>query len=148
MKNLTFSAIINAPKKRVWEIMLGPETYQIWTGAAWPGSLYVGSWEQGSEIRFTSPEGSGTLAKLLVCQPYDHIVAEHIAILLPGGVEDRDSEQTKTWIGSIEEYTFKENDNKTELVITMKIYPEWEAMFNTDWPKALAKLQEICEQSR
>jgi hypothetical protein len=146
MKNLTFSAAIAAPKKKVWDIMLDPETYKTWTGVAWAGSYYVGEWKEGNELRFVSPEGSGTLAKLLVCRPHDHIVAEHIAILLPGGFEDRDSEQAKGWVGSIEEYSFTEKDGITSLLITMKVYPEWEAMFNTDWPKALAKLKEICEQ--
>lgn len=145
MKNLTFSAAIAAPKKKVWDIMLDPETYKVWTNAAWPGSDYIGEWKEGNELRFVSSEGSGTLAKLLICQPHDHMVAEHIAMLLPGGIEDRDSEEAKDWIGSIEEYSFTEKDGITNLLVTMKVYPKWETMFNTDWPKALVKLKEICE---
>ena len=40
---------------------------------------------------------------------------------------------------------FAEKDGSTELTIEMKIYDEWEDMFNKDWPKALARLKEICE---
>ena len=47
MKNLTFSAAIDAPKKKVWDVMLNPETYKTWTGVAWPGSYYVGEWKEG-----------------------------------------------------------------------------------------------------
>jgi hypothetical protein len=51
----------------------------------------------------------------------------------------------KSWVGSIEEYTFTEKGSVTELLVNMEIYPEWEKMFNNDWPKALAALKDLCE---
>jgi hypothetical protein len=78
-------------------------------------------------------------------QPYELVVFEHLVILKSGGIEDRESDMAKTWIGSLEQYAFTENAGVTKLVVTMTINPKWEAMFNNDWPKALAKLKEICE---
>ena len=63
----------------------------------------------------------------------------------PGGVTDTESEWAKKWIGSTEGYSFTENNGITELTVDMHINEEWEAMFNKDWPKALARLKQICE---
>lgn len=146
MKALTFKTTINAPKQKVWDTMTGAATYAAWTGAAWPGSHFEGEWKSGNSIRFTGPDGSGTLATITTLQPYDLIAAEHIAILLKGGAEDRESEMACGWTGSKERYDFSERDGKTELKVTMTVGADWEDMFNKDWPKALAKLKEICEQ--
>lgn len=146
MKNLTFSAKIAASKQKVWDTMLNLETYREWTGVCWPGSTYDGKWEAGQQLRFTGPGGGGTLAKITSLTPYREVVAEHIAMLLNGGIDDRDSDMAKTWVGATEQYNFTETDGVTELVVTMTIHPDWAEMFSKDWPKALDKLKEICER--
>ena len=62
------------------------------------------------------------------------------------GSEDRTSEIARGWIGTTEQYTFKEHDGSTDLIVEIETTPEWEAMFNDGWPNALAKLKEICER--
>jgi hypothetical protein len=42
MKQLTYKADISSPAKIVWDTMLGPETYKVWTTVAWPDSHYIG----------------------------------------------------------------------------------------------------------
>ena len=145
MRTLTYNISIAAPKQKVWDTLIDPETYKIWTGAAWPNSNYDGEWAEGKYLRFIGPDGSGTLAKLTTFKPYHIITAEHEALLGPGSVEDRESDMAKNWIGSIEQYEFAENGGVTQLTLTMKIGQQWADMFNTDWPIALAKLKEICE---
>ena len=127
--------------------MLTLNTYKKWTNAAWPGSDYVGEWQQGENIRFVGANGSGTLANLTAVEPYKHAKAIHNAVLLEDGTEDRDSEMAKSWVGSIEEYTFSEKNGVTDLSVSMTIYPEWEKMFSDDWPKALAALKDLCEEN-
>jgi hypothetical protein len=83
---------------------------------------------------------------LIEHKPYDYSFAKHIAVLNPGGIEDRDSDVAKGWIGTTESYSFTEQNDVTELKIELTINPEWEKMFSDGWPKALAKLKEICEQ--
>lgn len=145
-KELEFKTEINAPSKKVWEIMIDPETYKQWTHVSWPDSFYKGEWAKGSDIAFIGPDSSGTLATLTEFEPYHAIVAKHVAILLSGGKEDRTSEDAKKWIGTTESYYFDEKNGKTNLTIKMKVTPEWEQMFNDGWPKALEKLKEISEQ--
>jgi hypothetical protein len=146
MKELEFNAQIAAPKKKVWDKMLSLDTYKEWTSVAWPGSTFDGQWRKGSDIRFVGPDESGTLATITELEPYERILAEHIAILQKGGAEDRSSTQAQRWIGTKESYYFDERNGKTNLTVKLKITPEWEEMFQNDWPKALKKLKEISEQ--
>ncbi|MEO7523668.1 MAG: SRPBCC domain-containing protein [Ferruginibacter sp.] len=147
MKNTEFKISIAGSKKKVWETMLHPTTYKEWVNAAWPGSYFESEWREGNNLRFITEDGSGTLATLIEHKPYDYSVAKHIALLLPGGTEDRDSEVAKGWIGTTERYTFEEKKDTTELKVELTINPDFEKMFNDGWPKALAKLKEICEKS-
>ena len=147
MKKLEYSIDINATTEKIWTTMLSPETYAVWTNISWPGSFYQGNWKQGENIRFISENGSGTLAAITQFEPYRYILANHIAVLLPGGAEDRESEMAGSWIGTTESYTFTGKDNTTHLKVEMTVNPHWEKMFNDGWPNALAKLKEICEAS-
>jgi len=73
-------------------------------------------------------------------------LAKHIAVLKSDGSEDRDSREAKSWIGTTEAYTFREKNGSTELRTEMNVEPEWEKMLGDGWPKALAKLKELCER--
>lgn len=146
MKQLTYSTTIKATPQEVWSTMLDPITYKEWTGASWPDSYFEGQWKQGENIRFISPDGSGTLATITALRPYEHISAKHIAVLQRGGVEDRTSEQAKGWIGTLENYTFIPQDGATELRVDIETNPDWEKMFNDGWPGALAALKRIVEK--
>ena len=146
MKHLEFKTQIAADRQTVWNTMLHPETYKEWTNVSWPGSFYQGSWAQGQNIRFISSNGEGTLATIVEQNPYENILAKHIAVLQAGGTEDRDSDLAKGWIGTLERYIFREREGHTDLTITIDTKPEWESMFKEGWPNALAKLKEICER--
>jgi uncharacterized protein YndB with AHSA1/START domain len=146
MKKLTFETDITASAKHVWETMINYETYKEWVGASWPGSHYVGKWGKDEEVRFVSPNGSGTLVNISEYKPYTSIKSTHVAIILDNGTEDRTSDMAKGWIGTTENYTFSEGNGKTHLLVEMNIEPQWESMFVNDMPKALNKLKEICEK--
>jgi uncharacterized protein YndB with AHSA1/START domain len=146
MKKLVYKINIEAPKQKVWNTMLQPDSYKKWVASSWPGSFYKGSWEQGEQIRFIGKDGSGTLAQIKDLNLYKNIDAEHIAILLNGVVEDTTSDLARNWVGITEKYTFSETDGKTELTVTINTNPEWEKMFDDGWPNALMKLKELCEQ--
>ena len=145
MNELRFNAEIFAPKKKVWDTMLNLDTYKEWTNAAWPGSTFEGQWKKGSDIRFVGADSSGTLATIIDLEPYQRVVAKHIAILLKGGAEDRTSDDAKRWVGTTERYDFDESNGTTTLNLTIKITPEWEQMMKEGWPLALNKLKEITE---
>jgi hypothetical protein len=77
-------------------------------------------------------------------RPYEFISIEHLGIL-KNGVEDTTSEAAKKWASAYENYTFKEKDGGTELLVDINSDEEFVGMFNDLWPKALQRLKEIAE---
>jgi uncharacterized protein YndB with AHSA1/START domain len=146
MEHIEYKVVIEAPAKKVWDIMLQPDTYRQWVARSWPNSYYDGKWAKGEKIKFIGPDGSGTLAELVEVKPHEKIFARHIAMLNPGGIEDRTSETAKGWIGTTEEYKFAEQNGRTTLTVTMETTPAWRKMFDDGWPTALQELKEISER--
>ena len=149
MDKLKFSIVINAPKEKVWDTMLEDKTYRIWTEEFTPGSHYIGSWDEGSKILFLGPANDGKLggmvSRIKENKLHKFISIEHLGEVLDG-VEDTTSDRVKIWAGALENYTFIEKDDKTELVVDMVINEEFKEMFEGMWPKALEKLKELCEK--
>jgi uncharacterized protein YndB with AHSA1/START domain len=146
MEHLEYKVVISAPAKKVWDTMLQKETYKQWVAKSWPGSFYEGKWAKGEKIRFIGPEGSGTLAELVEMKPYERVLARHIAVLLPGGVEDRTSDVANGWVGITEEYRFAEHLGKTTVTVFIETSPQWSKMFDEGWPTALEELKKIAER--
>jgi uncharacterized protein YndB with AHSA1/START domain len=146
MERLEYKIMISASAKKVWDTMLQKETYEQWVGKSWPNSSYEGRWAKGENISFAGTDGSGTLAELVEVKPYERVLARHIAILLPGGVEDRSSEMAKGWVGITEEYQFNEQHGKTTLTVVINTRSDWKKMFDDGWPDALQELKKISEE--
>lgn len=144
MEKMYFSIVINAPKEKVWKTMLDEDTYRQWTDVFMPGSHYVGDWSEGSKILFLAPDEtgkmSGMVSKIKENRPYEYISIEHI-----GEVEDG-KEKEMEWTGALENYTFKEADGKTEVLVDVDTDDEFTEMFQDIWPKALQKLKELVEK--
>jgi hypothetical protein len=149
MDKLKFSIVINAPKEKVWDTMLEDKTYRIWTEEFTPGSHYIGSWDEGSKILFLGPANDGKLggmvSRIKENKLHKFISIEHLGEVLDG-IEDTTSDRVKIWAGALENYTFIDKDDKTELIVDMVINEEFKEMFEGMWPKALQKLKELCEK--
>jgi DNA repair exonuclease SbcCD nuclease subunit len=144
MEKLHFSIIINASNKKVWETMLGNETYKIWTNVFGPGSYFVGDWSEGSKMLFLAPDEtgqmSGMVSKIKENRPYEYVSIEHI------GEVENGKEKVTEWSGALENYTFKEIEGKTKILVDVDINEEFKELFQDMWPKALQKLKEIAEK--
>jgi uncharacterized protein YndB with AHSA1/START domain len=149
MDKLHFKIEINAPKEKVWNTMLEDKTYREWTEAFSPGSHYVGSWNKGSKILFLGPNENGIMggmvSRIEENKQYEFISIEHIGVV-QDGEEDTTSDAVKAWAGSLENYTFKDFNGKTELLVDMDINDDFKEMFEDMWPKALQKLKELAEK--
>ncbi|MBL8209315.1 MAG: SRPBCC domain-containing protein [Bryobacterales bacterium] len=147
MKNmLRFAERIQAPPAKVWEIMLADATYRDWTTPFAEGSYFEGSWEQGQQICFRSPgHDGGMVAVIEESRPHSFVSIKHIGQLKEGGVVDTTSEEVKKWAPAFENYHFTPIDGGTEVRVEMDVTAEWEAYMQQTWPKALARLKQICE---
>ncbi|HEX8280703.1 MAG TPA: SRPBCC domain-containing protein [Chthoniobacterales bacterium] len=145
MEKLEFAITINAPRAKVWSTMLADATYREWTSAFHAGSFYEGSWEQGSEIRFLIPEGDGMIARIAENRRHEFISIEHLGSIA-NGVADTESDAAKAIAGARENYTFTEAGGATTVTVNMDTTSEFTAIFAEMWPRALAKLKEVCER--
>jgi len=149
MEKLHFKIDINAPKEKVWDTMLDDNTYRKWTEPFMPGSYYKGDWNKGSKILFLAPgekgEG-GMVSRIKENRKYEYISIENLGVVIDGK-EDTTSDEVKGWAGALENYTFKEKDGKTELLVDMDSNEEYAEMINGMWPKALQKLKELSENN-
>ena len=145
MKTLRFEIAIRAPREKVWRTMLEQDTYRIWTAEFMAGSYYEGSWDQGATIRFLSPDGGGMVAVIDENRPFEHVSIRHLGEIR-NGADDTESESVKSWSGNaFERYTLREEDGNTRLEVTCDVTPEYEAMMNDAWPRALQRLKTLVE---
>lgn len=145
MINLHFTVTINAPREKVWDTVIGPETYKAWTSAFAEGSYYDGSWETGSKIRFLGPGGEGGMSsEIAENRKHEFLSIRHLGII-KDGIEDFTSPEAKAWTPADENYTFTAGDCVTHMDVDVSVPPEYEKMFGEMWPKALRSLKDICE---
>ena len=150
MQKLRKSILINAPREKVWNTMLGPETYKEWTSAFNPGSRYEGDWSQGSTMRFIGPDPEtgkegGMLSRIVENRPNEYISIEHLGII-KNGVEDTTSEEARKWAPAFENYALVDKGGATELQIEQDMQDEVMGEFEKMWDGALQKLKEITER--
>ncbi len=145
MEKLQFSIGIDAPREKVWNTMLEDATYREWTSAFHEGSYYDGSWKAGREIRFLSPGGDGMISRIAENRAHEFISIEHLGFIA-NGVVDTDSAGAKAMAGARENYSFNEANGQTLVTVEMDSTPEFAAMFDEMWPRALQQLKQISER--
>jgi len=144
MKTLHFTTRIRANREAVWNTLIAPETYKIWTAEFAEGSDFEGSWAQGERIRFLAPDGNGISSIIAENRPHTFISIKHLGCV-KAGIEDMESEDARGWATSFENYSFSDDGLFTELQVDLAVPAEFEACMLQTWPKALSKLKAICE---
>lgn len=155
LNKLNFEVEINAGVEKVWDKMLGDEGYRVWTMEFNPGGSYyekenVGEFVTGENVDFLGPDQNGQLggmiSKVYEVRKPEFISFQHLGYNM-NGVRDTTSEEIQAIFPSFENYTFEKlGEDKTKVRVDMDSDPKYTEMFNGMWPKALAKLKEICEK--
>ena len=138
MNTLHYSITIHAPRPVVWDTMLAAETYRQWTSAFCEGSDYQGSWDEGSTILFLGPTGEGMRAVIAENRLHERISIRHLACI---GKEKEEPVSGPMF----ENYSFRDVDGGTGLLVEMDCEEKYEAMFEEMWPRALQRLKDLCE---
>ncbi|MCY1380770.1 hypothetical protein D9M69_686180 [compost metagenome] len=85
------------------------------------------------------------MARIAKNIPNEYMSIEHLGVVM-GGIEHTENEKSGEWAGSLENYTLKEANGKTQLMVDMDVTEEYEDFFNTTWPIALGKIKELSEK--
>lgn len=144
MKTLHFSTQIKAPREKVWKVLWDDATYRKWTSAFSEGSYAVSDWKEGSRILFLSPSGEGMFSTIAKKVPNEYMSFKHLG-MVKEGVEQPETEETKTWVGALENYKLEEKDGLTELSVDLDISEDFESAFSEMFPKALGNVKELSE---
>jgi len=144
VKRIQFSTTISAPVVKVFELMIGSESYKQWTSAFAEGSYFEGSWQQGQRMKFLSPNGDGMVAEIAEHRPNAFISIRHLGYIV-NGAEDTESEAVRGWAPAYENYTFVDAPEGTRLIIDQDVTEEFESYIAEAWPKALKRLKALCE---
>lgn len=148
MQRLSYQINIQAPVTKVFDRMLGRETYRQWTSEFNPSSDFEGSWEKGSKIYFTgiSKEGKkeGMVAEVMENIPDEQVSLRHYGVL-DGDNEITEGAVAEGWTDAWENYSFAEENGTTTVTVDIDTHTEYVDYFNDAWPKALARLKQICE---
>lgn len=146
-QKMQFSVRIQAPRQRVWERMLAPDSYRAWTRPFMEGSYYEGPWEPGGRLRFLTPGGGeGMVAEVAAHRPGEYVSLRQIG-QIRNGVEDLDSAEVRAWAPAYENYRFVDFADGTEVQVEMDVLPAYETFMRETWPRALAELKALCERS-
>lgn len=98
-------------------------------------------------MKFIGPSEDGSIggmyALIAVSRPYEFVSIKHLG-------EFKDGEKIPWPIvegqEGYENYTFKDVDGGTEVLVELTVPEEWKDMFDDMWPKALVILKEIAEK--
>lgn len=147
MKKRNYKIDINAPVSKVYETMIGKETFKQWTAEFNPTSDFEGSWNKGDKINFTGEhEGKkgGMIAEIAENIPNEFISIRHVG-MLDGDTEITSGPEVEQWAGALENYSFEENNGVTSVSVDIDVNDDHLEYFDATWPKALEKLKEIIE---
>ncbi len=143
-KTLQFTVSIQAPRQLVWEQMIDPEGYKIWTAAFCDGSYFEGSWQQGEKIQFMAPGGDGMASEIAESRLHEYISIRHLGEVR-GGVADTTSPAILAWAPAYENYTFADNATGTEVIVALDTLSDYEHYMTETFPEALGLLKTLCE---
>lgn len=145
MKKQEYEITIDASPKKVWNVLLGTDTYPQWTSPFSPSSQVTTDWQQGSKAIFHDGSGQGMVSEIVINRPYEYLSIRHLSSLKEG--EQHDDNTIDSWAGAMENYTLQQTGGKTKLLIELDVTDEFVEEMNTMWPKALNKVKELSEAS-
>ena len=143
---MEFSITINALPEKVWDVIIGKDTYDLWTAPFAVGSTVKTDWKKGSKALFLDGKGNGMVSEIVESIPGQFLSIHHLGEV-KDGVEDLTTYQGEQWGDALENYTLKSvNDNQTLWLVNMDMNDDYIEYMEKTWPLALQKVKELAEK--
>ena len=136
---------INAPKEKVWTVLI-QEPYNLdWYDEFSPGTRAESDWKPDSRVLFKDSKGNGMVAWIESFIPHSLLSLRYEGGINEG-VEDYTSEMAKDMKGGHEIYRLSGVNGKTILSIESDMMEEYFDMMSKAWDLALEKIKAISEK--
>lgn len=145
MKTIKNTLLINAPTKKVWDVLTKDHYTRQWYTAFKEGSHAVTDWQKGSKAQFLDANGNGMAALITRSEPGQMLSIEYTGLVIKGK-EDLDSDIAKKYKGGREIYRLLEVDGKTQLDTEADMDEGMYEMMAESWKKACDKIIELAEK--
>ncbi len=145
LKLIKKSIDINAPKEKVWEVLLKNEYIEKWYKAFGEGIIADTNWQLGSKAVFKDSKGSGLIGKIAERKDNEIISIEYSGMLI-NGKEDFESAEAKNMKGGHETYKLSEKDGVTHLDTEFNMDEKDFQMMSDLWEKALRIIKDLAEK--
>ncbi|MGK6340691.1 SRPBCC domain-containing protein [Chryseobacterium sp. DT-3] len=139
MQKLFFEIKIDAPPEKVWDVLWSDMTYRQWTTAFTEGSFYMGTFEEGSIIKFFDPNNNGMYSRVEKNIPNKEMKFLHLGEIYDGVEAEQD------WGEAIEGYILEETPTGTILKIEIQTPEEFKDFFEEKFPNALGIVKNLSE---
>ncbi|MCT2562236.1 SRPBCC family protein [Chryseobacterium herbae] len=145
METLSYEIVINAPLKKVWDVLWTPETYTEWTQFFGAGSVMKSDWKVGGKTYFVNAEGAGMVSTIDSLDEPNQIIFKHLGMVDKEGNEDIHSKEVMEWSGAFEKYILIDFDGKTKLHTEVQVDKEWKEHLDTGFIKGLEVVKNLAE---
>ena len=138
--------VINASKKKIWDVLWSSETYGEWTKFFSPGSQMKTDWQIGGKTYFVNQEGAGMVSTIDIMDKPNEIVFKHLGMVDTEGNEDTHSKEVMEWSGASEKYfLISLADGSVKLQVETQVDSEWKDHLNEGFIQGLQVIKELSE---
>lgn len=146
VRTIAQSIEIQAPRERVWDVLVQDETYRQWAAEFMPGSYAETDWQAGSKAAFRDSRGSGVIGRIVTSERPEYLDIEYDGLLV-NDREDLESSDAIEMKGAHETYRLTEQSGTTHLAIESGMSEAYYADMNEAWVRALRKVKELAEST-
>lgn len=129
---------INAPAKKVWQVLWDKDYYKQWAASFMSGSYYSGELTPGGQIQFLDPQGSGMQSTVASLIENREITFHHLHELHAG-------KEGQSLGNMSEQYLLDEQDGVTTLSVKSDMPEEYFSAMDAATQKALQAVKKLAE---
>ena len=144
MKAIEKTLHINAPKEKVWDVLVNDKLNRIWYAEFSEGTYAETDWKAGSKVKFIDKTNNGLVGRITESKPNESLILEYEGQVL-NGEEDYESDNAKAMKGGRESYKLSSENGSTQLDIRGDMDESFYEEMAGAWDKALQKIKELAE---